>query len=145
MGSCFMVVEQTDRYPRRMEYQPETHTFAETPWQSLGHARGVPYPYGWLRGFGTPPQRHLDVLLVSTEPHELGDEVPVRLIGVFVRRDGDNKLLALPPERAETDYTQLPEGEKELLLRLYPGRYEGEGWFGRERAEAIRRAFAAQA
>ncbi len=144
MDSFFMVVEQTHRYPKRMEYLPETNTFVETQWQSLGNAKGVPYPYGWLQGYGAPPQRHLDVLLVSGEPCELGDAVPVKLIGVFVRRDGDNKLLALPLGRVETDYAQLSDGEKELLRRLYPGRYDGEGWFGRERAEAILRAFAGQ-
>lgn len=138
---AFMVVEQTKQYQKRMKYCPETNQFAETEWDSLSFVRSVPYPYGWLKGFGTPPERHLDILLISEKEYELGEIVPVKIIGVFIRNDGDSKLIAILPERLETDYSQLPEKEKRLLLKLYPDKYEGEGWFGTEIAEEVIRKY----
>lgn len=136
-----MVVEQTRQYQKRMKYHPETNQFTETEWDSLAFVRDVPYPYGWLKGFGTPPGRHLDILLISEKEYELGEIVPVKIIGVFIRNDGDSKLVAISPERVETDYAQLPEKEKRLLLKLYPGKFEGEGWFGTEIAKDVIRNY----
>jgi len=137
MNPMNMVVEQTIDYQKRMKYHPETNKFVETESDSLGFGKNVPYPYGWLKDHGTPPERHLDILLISDRKYELGQTVSVKVIGVFIRNDGDNKLVAILPERIESDYSQLPEKEKELLLKLYPGKYEGEGWFGLDRAEEV--------
>lgn len=54
----------------------------------------------------------------------------MKIVGCFVRKDGDNKLISILPERSETDYSELPEDEKDDLHRLYPRVYEGEGWYG---------------
>ncbi len=136
-----MVVEQTIEYPKRMKYLQSENRFIETKMDSLFYVRNVHYPYGWLVGFGAPPDRHLDILLISDKKYMLGEIVSVKIVGVFIRNDGDNKLLAVLPEREENDYSQLPDEEKKLLLKLYPGKFDGEEWFGFTQAKEIIRAF----
>ncbi|MCK9524929.1 MAG: inorganic diphosphatase [Limnochordia bacterium] len=132
-----VVIEQTSAYENRMEYDPETQMFFATEFKSLFFARRCPYPYGWLKESGAPPGPHLDVILVSLGAYDLGSEVEVRIIGCFLRGDGDHKLVCVPLERLETDFPHLPVGAKDDLRRLYPRIGEGEGWFGADRAREI--------
>ncbi len=138
-----IIIEQTNDYPRRMKYDPESDSFHETEYGSLAYARGVTFPYGWLKESGTPPDEHLDVILVTRKQLQLGDELPVRVIGVFKRYDHDHKLVAVPVERDEVELSQLTEGEQDELYRLYPKVDEtaGEGWFGSRIAQEVIDAF----
>ena len=129
-----MIVEQTKEYPMRMEYDPDTGTFRAREYRSLAFERGFTKPYGWIRESGTPPQPHWDCILLSDGEFSLGDEVEIRVIGVFMRGDGDHKYIAVETEREITDLEQITEMDREELHRLYPRVREGEGWFGRERA-----------
>ena len=133
----YIIIEQTKEYKKRISYDPETNTFSEMEYDCLFHQRGFTHPYGWLKGSGTPPKEHLDVFLLSQENCSLGDELPIKIVGVFKRNDNDHKLIAISPERDETDFSQLPESEKNDLYRLYPKVYDGEGWFGTETAREI--------
>lgn len=130
-----MIVEQTRDYPMRMEYDPESGTFRERPYRSLAFERGFTKPYGWIRESGTPPQPHWDCILLSDRAFSLGDEVEIRIIGLFRRSDGDHKFIAVEPDRAVSDLPEITDAEREELRRLYPRIREGEGWFGREQAE----------
>lgn len=132
-----MIVEQTRWYSRRMVYHPETGTFSESEYASLMYVRNIRQPYGWIRESGTPPEPHWDVFLMTEDECELGEELPIRIIGVFLRGGGDHKFIAVRPEREIYDYDQLEDSEKEDLRRLYPRIDEGGGWFGREEAERI--------
>lgn len=134
-----IVIEQTNDYPKRMKYNPETKQFYETEWDSLSYVRGVTFPYGWLKESGTPPDEHLDVILITRKHLQLGDELPIRIIGVFKRYDHDHKLVAVPVEGDETDLTQLSEDEKDELFKLYPkvDKSVGEGWFGTKIAQEV--------
>jgi len=131
------VIEQTYRYPKRMRYYSETGAFEETGSNSLMYLRNFRQPYGWIKESGTPPMPHWDVIVMTEKEYELGAEVPVEIIGVFCRNDGDHKMIAVERERNIHDYEQLSESEKEDLHRLYPRVSEGEGFFGRERAYEI--------
>ena len=130
-------IEQTYDQPRRMKYIPETDSFIEKDCASLSYERNVRQPYGWLVESGTPPCEHLDVIVMTDKKYALGDTERVRIIGVFLRSDGDNKLVAVPLDRDIDDFSQLDDSEKEDMLRLYPGKYKGEGWFGREAAKQV--------
>ena len=130
-----MIIEQTKGYPNRMQYDPETKTFSESEKESLAHARGFDYPYGWVKESGTPPAPHCDCMLMSTKEYDLGDEVEIKLIGMFKRNDGDHKYIVVESGQEISDYAELSEAEKEALHRLYPRIGEGEGWFGKEEAE----------
>lgn len=130
-----MIIEQTREYPMRMEYDPTTGTFHESAYRSLASARGFTKPYGWIKESGTPPQPHWDCILLSDSHFSLGDEVEIRVIGVFARADGDHKYIAVETARGISDLAQITDAELEELHRLYPQIRDGEGWFGRERAE----------
>lgn len=132
-----VIIEQTRQYKNRMTYNPEKNTFIESDRISLGAARHCAKPYGWLKESGTPPDPHWDVILMSDSEFELGDEVEIKLIGVFIRHDGDHKLIAVTKDREIDDYIDLPQNEKEELHRLYPRVGNGEGWFGKKMAEKV--------
>ena len=133
----YIVIEQTKDYKKRIAYDPKTNTFSEMEHDCLFLLRGFTHPYGWLKGSGTPPEQHLDVFLMSHDNCSLGDELPIKIVGVFKRNDGDHKLIGISPEREETDFSQLPDYEKNDLHNLYPRVGDGEGWFGAEVAKEI--------
>ena len=130
-----MIVEQTYKYPMRMCYQPETGTFCAREYKSLQYERHFTKPYGWIKESGTPPKPHWDCILMSDNAVELGDEVEVKVIGVFKRADLDHKYIVVEVSRSIADFSELSEEEKEELHRLYPRVGEGEGWLGKAEAE----------
>lgn len=97
-------IEQTFKYKKRMRYLPATDSFEEKDVLSLAAERDFKYPSGWLKESGTPPCEHLDVIVMTDRPCELGDEIAVRVIGAFVRRDGDCKLVAVEEGRVVCAY-----------------------------------------
>lgn len=127
-----MIIEQTRHYKNRIEYNPTNNSFTETNQLSLFYARECPYPYGWIKESGSPPGYHEDVILISELEHGLGDQLEIKLIGIFKRTDGDHKLVAVPIDSEVEDLFQLSELALNYLKRLYPRIDEGEGWFGRE-------------
>ncbi len=131
------VIEQTREYENRMRYVPETRSFRETDRQSLASRRRFLQPYGWIKESGTPPCPHWDVIVMTDRRCGLGEEIAVRLIGVFVRSDGDHKFIAVERRRDIDDIKKLTAKEKADLNRLYPRAGAGEGFFGRERALEI--------
>lgn len=143
------IIEQTRKYRKRMKYIAVTNSFIEKDCDSLGHARNVYQPYGWIKESGTPPMPHLDVIIMTEREFELGDEVPVTIIGVFWRADGDHKLVGVLPDRKISDISRLAGEEIDALNRLYGTfdgekwsyKYEGEGWYGGERAEKVLKEF----
>ena len=135
------VIEQTHKYRKRMKYIAETNSFIEKGFDSLGFTKKVHQPYGWIKESGTPPMPHLDVYIMTNNEFDLGDEVPVNIIGVFWRIDGDHKLVSTLLDRKINDFSQLDEMEKEDLKRLYAGKYDGEGWYGKGQAEEVIRSF----
>lgn len=130
-------IEQTFEYPKRMKYIAKTDSFVEKNVDSLSYVRNVRQPYGWIKESGTPPCEHLDVIVMTDKKYELGDEDHVKIIGVFCRNDGDHKLVGVLENRDIDDFSQLADTEKEDMHRLYPRENDGEGWFGREKAEKI--------
>lgn len=127
-----MIVEQTYNYPMRMVYNPETGQFTQSEYKSLPYERHFTKPYGWIKESGTPPQPHWDCILMTDKEYELGDEVAIKVIGVFKRSDFDHKYIVAEADRAIEDFSGLTEAEMEELNRLYPRIREGEGWFGRD-------------
>ena len=130
-----IVVEQTYKYPMRMIYNSETGVFTESEYKSLQYARNFTKPYGWIKESGTPPSPHWDCILMTDREMELGDEVEIKVVGVFKRLDLDHKYVGVEVTRDIDDISELSEAEREELKRLYPRVSEGEGWFGKEMAE----------
>ncbi|MDW7662769.1 MAG: GNAT family N-acetyltransferase [Bacillota bacterium] len=132
-----MIIEQTKDYAKRMKYNPTDGTFFETENESLFNYRKCPYPYGWIKETGTPPNAHLDVILVSNHDYNLGDELAIKLIGVFNRADGDHKLVGIQKDSEIDDIDELTKAELDQLRNLYPHLLEDEGWYGKEKAIQI--------
>ncbi|MFW5742445.1 MAG: hypothetical protein ACOC2D_04145 [Spirochaetota bacterium] len=76
-----MIVEQLGSQEYRMRYDEKRGEFVRTSRRYLGYERGFRGVYGWIVGSGTPPERHLDVLVPTDTRYSLGDVVPVRLVG----------------------------------------------------------------
>lgn len=138
----YIIVEQTRKYKNRVVYDPAQNRFYESDRKCLFFERGFIYPYGWLEGTGTPPDEHLDIFLLSEQNCRLGDRIPVKIVGVFIRNDGDHKLISIAPERPENDFFELPDNEKNALFKLYSKAKEGDGWFGFETAKKVIAKFA---
>lgn len=132
-----IIIEQTYSYKRRMKYVLSEKSFIETPYNSLAYERGFKYPYGWIKESGTPPDYHYDVILMSENDYELGDELPIEIIGVFLRNGNDHKFIAVLPDRSIDDFKELTETEKIDLANLYLRVDSGEGWYGKETAESF--------
>lgn len=134
-----MIIEQTYQYPMRMLYDPATRSFTASEYKSLFYERGFTKPYGWIKESGTPPEPHWDCLLMPaptlTRTYELGDELEIKVIGVFKRNDFDHKYVVVESSRAISDISELTDSEWEELQQLYPRIREGEGWFGRDAAQ----------
>ena len=130
-----MIVEQTIKYPMRMIYDPDNKSFTPSEYKSLSYKRNFTKPYGWIKESGTPPDRHWDCILMTDKEYDLGDEVEIKVIGVFKRADLDHKYIVIESTRNIEDYDDLSVEEKTELSRLYPNIREGEGWFGKKVAE----------
>lgn len=130
-----MIVEQTYKYPMRMKYNPETNNFCETEYRSLLYERNFTKPYGWIKESGTPPFPHRDCILMTDKEYDLGDELEIKVIGVFKRADLDHKYVVVEETREIDDLGDLEKTEINELNRLYPKVRTGEGWFGKEVAD----------
>lgn len=132
-----MIVEQTKAYPKRMRYISENNSFVETQHSSLAFERNFSQPYGWIKESGTPPLPHWDVILMTDKQYELGDQVSVKIIGVFKQKDGDHKYIVVEETRNINDFEQLNPSEKSDLNRLYPIVNSNEGFHGKVIAERV--------
>jgi inorganic pyrophosphatase len=139
----WIVVEQPRDEPIRLAYDPATQTFQPTAYRSLTHHRGFRGVYGWIGGSGTPPQPHFDVVLLTDQDPQPGDVLEGYICGVFFRRDGDFKFVALDASLRHTvsspDLSALDEETYKNLTDLYPEVGEGEGWHGAATAHAFLR------
>jgi hypothetical protein len=139
----WVVVEQPAHEPYRLAYGPAAGTFVRTGVRSLSYARGWSGAYGWIGGLGWPPGPHFDVFLLTSGAWAAGAVVPADLCGVFYRRDGDHKLVALDAALRSTvpaaDVAALTPAMQDDLYRLYSDIGPGEGWWGADEARAYLR------
>ena len=130
-----MIVEQTYKYPMRMRYDSTTKSFEASEQKSLAYERNFTKPYGWIKESGTSPFPHWDCILMTNTEYDLGDEVEIKVIGLFKRADLDHKYVVVEATRDVNDITELMKVEMDELKKLYPRIGEGEGWFGKDVAE----------
>lgn len=137
-AQIWVVVEQPRNEPYRFSYNPASDTFTRTTCKSLLYDRGFSGAYGWIGGLGAPPEPHYDVLFLTAQNPQPGDIVLGYICGVFYRRDGDHKFVALDTQLRSTvvqaDLTALDKAIYDELMRLYPQVGEKEGWYGAEEA-----------
>lgn len=133
-----IVVEITPNYNFRWKYSEELNSFVEkeciTMYSRDHFFKGI---YGWVVGYGQPPQPHSDVLIITNKKASLGEIISGKIIGAFIRCDGDHKILCVEPDREIEDFDELPEDEKKMLKAIYPGKYPGDAWVGQALAIKI--------
>ena len=93
--------------------------------------------YGWVDGYGAPPEKHLDVFVLTDQTYDYGEIVLAKLVGVFKRADGEHKLICIGINRVENDFFELGEEERQQMYRIYDGNFEGDEWLGQEDAIKI--------
>lgn len=136
-----MRIEQTPKEKMRMKYIPEKDCFIETEHTSLMYYRAFKGVYGWIEGCGVPPQKHLDIYAITQFAVSVGDRLDVRVIGCFLRADGDNKIIAIEQSRHIDDLQELCDEERRMVFGLYPMVGADEGWFGKDKAIELIRSF----
>ena len=134
----WVVVEQPRNEPYRFSYEHNSNSFSRTEYKSLIFERGFTGVYGWIGGIGSPPRPHFDILLLTRQNPPAGEVLLGYVCGVFYRRDGDHKLLAIDTEWNNTvskaSLSHLDKSTYEELMNLYPDISENEGWQDREEA-----------
>lgn len=137
----WVVVEQPPGAKYRLDDHREDGSFRTTTALSLFHDRGFSGAYGWIGGFGTPPEAHLDVILVTRTVVRPGDIVAAWPVGVFCRNDQDHKVVALDlalwAGNRVPDLDDLDVADRAELRALYPRVDPGEGWHGADEARRL--------
>lgn len=107
-------IEQTYAYPKRIKYIAETDSFIEKECDSISYVRGVRQPCGWIKESGTSPEPHLDVIVMTDSEYRLGDEVRVKIVGVFRRNDGIISLSAFQKTGKQAISRSLPKRKYQI-------------------------------
>jgi inorganic pyrophosphatase len=106
------------------------HPHARRPW---------PAAYGYLLGtYNASDGDALDVLVLSSQPLTTGQWVQVRPIGLFLRPDGDHKVLAVhcgdPHYGTVQDLTQVPPADLRAIEDWFAAWDTVLGWAAAEAA-----------
>lgn len=134
----WVVIEQPPGESQRIEYDLETAQFVKTDYGFLPNHRGYKHAYGWIGGLGHPPQSHVDVFLITDQPLKPGSICVGYPCGVFFRRDGDHKVVALDllyaQQHPSLEFDHLGLAMQQELKAIYPDVAANEGWKNRESA-----------
>ena len=84
----------------------------------------MPVAYGYLEGTENKEENsevveNLDVLVFSKRNFIVGEKVDVEIFGCIKRADGDHKILATDETVSIEKWTDVPAGERELLLKFF--------------------------
>jgi len=134
----WVVVEQPGDEVYRLSYDRKRNKFVQTANRSLIYEREFKGVYGWVGGMGIPPEKHCDVLMLTHQNHQVGEVILGYVCGVFYRKDGDHKIVALDAEWrrkvSRANLETLDETTYNNLMGLYPRIDEGEGWYSVDEA-----------
>jgi hypothetical protein len=59
------------------------------------------------------------VAVFSKKEFKTGDEVPISIIGMLIREDGDHKMLAKDDTISEESFQELPEELQKVMLDFH--------------------------
>lgn len=132
------IVEIIPDVKKRLMYQSDLDCYAVIEYESrMQGERSFNGFYGWVDGYGAPPEKHLDVFVLTEQNHDYGEIVLAKLVGVFKRSDGDHKLICIEMNRDENEFFELNEDERQQLLRVYNKNLDGDEWLGQKDALEI--------
>lgn len=81
----------------------------------------MPMAYGFLKNtVGTDGEGdEVDVLVFSNNEYKTGDEMPVTIVGIITREDGDQKLIAHDDSMVFDSFEDLPEELRKVTLDFH--------------------------
>lgn len=114
----------------------------------------LPAPYGWIpQTLCEADDAALDVIILTEAKLPQGHYLPVRPVGILLRRDQDHKILAVDIADARygnvKDYSELPGELLTLIEDWFRPYFELDGWAdapsARQMIEVAHTAFLAEA
>jgi len=131
-----VIIEQRAGERGRWEYAVADGTIVY-----LRDQNPMPEHYGCAAGIiNTADAELLDVIVVDDRPRGRGERLPVRVIDMLERRDGDHKLLAVPvdvPPFASTTRQRLERARSAVVAWCTELQKPIIGWTGEDRAMAF--------
>jgi len=83
----------------------------------------TPVNYGYLLGVINGEEgdnaEYVDALVISSKVYETGDTIMCAPFAMFMREDGDTKVLVSDGTISATEFTDLPTDQQQLLLDFY--------------------------
>lgn len=77
----------------------------------------MPVHYGYIEGTVNKEEGdEVDVIVFSKNPYNTGDKVEIEILGSFVRKDGDHKIIAHDGSEANSAFDDLSEMDRKLIM-----------------------------
>lgn len=77
----------------------------------------MPVHYGYIEGtVNKEDGDEVDVLVFSKNLYNIGDRVEIEIIGSFVRKDGDNKIIAHDVSESDSVFEGLSKIDQKLIM-----------------------------
>ena len=117
------VIEIPKGCDRRIHKSIETHEFVDfgPTKEVIPVNEGVmPVHYGFIKNTLNKDERdEIDVIVFSNKKYKTGDEFSIEILGMIVRDDGDNKIIAKDVDCTISTISDIPRDEWRLILEFF--------------------------
>jgi inorganic pyrophosphatase len=97
----------------------------------------MPIDYGFIKdSVNKDESDNVDVIILSNNKYETGDEVGVNTLGILKRDDNDHKIIAIDDTMPYKDFREVPEDERRLILDYFAFRHKEITVGDKQEAEA---------
>ena len=80
----------------------------------------MPVHYGYIDNtLNVSEDDEVDVLVFSQKTYNTGDKVKVEILGMFVREDGDHKIIARDDSEENSVFEKLSETDRKLIMDYF--------------------------
>ena len=80
----------------------------------------MPVHYGYIDNtLNVSEDDEVDVLVFSQKTYNTGDRVEVEILGMFVREDGDHKIIARDDSEVNSVFEKLSEIDRKLIMDYF--------------------------
>lgn len=77
----------------------------------------MPVHYGYIDGTKNIEEGdEVDVIIFSKNNYKTGDKVEIEILGMLIREDGDNKVIARDNSEVDSIFEDLAESERKLII-----------------------------
>ncbi len=80
----------------------------------------MPIAYGYIENTINKTEKdNVDIIVFSDREYKTGEKVEVEIIGLLNREDGDHKIIATDDSVFYTDFYEVPQQERDLILEYF--------------------------